>query len=54
MRLEVEEGLPFGIGKRFAFPPQEELEEDADGVGKHVGVEFLEYLAFMAVVVLPG
>ena len=54
MRLKVQEGLPFSIGKGFAFPPQEELEEDANGVGEHFGVEFLEYLAFRAVVVLPG
>ncbi len=54
MRLKVNEGLPFSIGKRFVFSSQEELEEDADGVGEHVGVEFLEYLAFVAVVVLPG
>ena len=54
MRLKVQEGLPFSIGKRFAFPSQEELEEDADGVGEHVRIEFLEYFAFMAVVVLPG
>ena len=46
--------MPFGIRKGVAFPSQEDLEEDADGVREHVGVDFLEYLAFMAVVVLPG
>lgn len=54
MGLEGEEGLPFGVGEGFAFSPEEELQEDADGVGENVGVEFGEYFAFVPVVVLPG
>lgn len=54
MGLEGEERLPFRVGEGFAFSSEEELEEDADGVGEDVGVDFVEYFAFVPVVVLPG
>ena len=54
MGLEGEKGLPFGVGEGFAFSSEEELQEDTDGVGEDVGVEFGEYFALVPVMVLPG